>query len=108
MIERFGQPDRFVSVGVALVEQPPFGEGERQPGTAHHGGKHREAEPLTGRIALEQLHQSPTEVFGPSIVARDVARRNKVVLGYDLERHIAERLGDGLDCAPRSVRTSAA
>jgi len=36
-------------------------------------------------------------VFGPSIVARYVACRDKIVLGYDLERSVAERLGNGID-----------
>jgi len=31
------------------------------------------------------------------MVARDVACRDKIVLGYDLERRVAERLGNGID-----------
>ena len=36
-------------------------------------------------------------MFGLSIVTRDVASRDKVILGYDLERRVAERLGNGID-----------
>ena len=36
-------------------------------------------------------------MFCPAIVAREVASPDKVELGCDLERHIAERLADGLD-----------
>jgi len=39
-------------VSVALVEEPPFAEGKRQPDTAQYSGKYRDAEPLTGRMAF--------------------------------------------------------
>ena len=46
---------------------------------------------------MERLHQCPADVFGPAIVARDVAQPDKVVPGCDLERNIVERRADGLD-----------
>jgi hypothetical protein len=51
-IKRFGHPNRFVSVSVAFVEEPPFAEGERQPDTTQYSGKYRDAEPLTGQMAF--------------------------------------------------------
>ena len=54
MIERFRDPDGFVSVRVSLVEHAALGEGARQVGTGQDSGKTREAEPLTGPLALER------------------------------------------------------
>ena len=48
VIERFGDPDRLLSVRVSLIKHTAFGEGARQLGTRHDSGKHREAEPLIG------------------------------------------------------------
>src|SRR4029450_12164188 len=69
VIERFGDPDRFLSVSVSLVEHAAFGEGARQLGTRPDGGRRQEAKPLTGRLAVQRLHQSPANTFGPAIVA---------------------------------------
>jgi hypothetical protein len=52
VIERFGDPDRLVSARVSLVESAAFGEGARQGGTGHDGGRHHEAEPRTGPLAV--------------------------------------------------------
>jgi hypothetical protein len=53
VIERFRNPDRFLSVSRSLVEHSSLGEGGRQEGTGQYSGKHREAEALTDPIALE-------------------------------------------------------
>ena len=52
MFERFGDPDRLLSMSISLVEDTAFGEGARQVGTSHDGGKHREAEAFTGPVVV--------------------------------------------------------
>jgi AraC-like DNA-binding protein len=52
VIERFGDPDRLLSVRVSLVEYAAFGEDARQDGPGIYGGKRREAEPLTGPLVV--------------------------------------------------------
>jgi hypothetical protein len=52
VIEPFGDPDRLLSVSVSLIDYAAFGESARQLGPRHGGGKHREAEPLTGPLAM--------------------------------------------------------
>jgi hypothetical protein len=65
--------------------------------TSHDGREHQEAEPLMGRLAVERLHQFPADMFRAAIVAREVRGGGKEALSCDLERNIAETLGDGLD-----------
>ena len=86
LVEFFRDLNRFVSVRVGLVEHTALSEGARRAFTGLHCGKGQEAEPLTGPLALERLHQSPTDVFGPEIIARNMTRIEQVVLGRDLER----------------------
>ena len=97
LVELFRDLDPFVSVRVGLVEHAALGEGARQAFTGLHRGKDQEAEPLAGPLALERLHQSPTGVFGPAIVAREVTRLEQVVMGCDLERQVPEGLANGSD-----------
>src|SRR2546425_5626387 len=61
------------------------------------GGRRQEAEPLTGPVVVERLHQFAGEMFGPAIVGREVGGGGKVELSRDLEWNIAETLGDGPD-----------
>src|SRR3989449_8332843 len=97
VIERFGDPDRLLSVSVSLVEDAAFGESARQLGMRPDGGRRQEAESLTGPVVVERLHQFAGEMFGPAIVGREVGGGGKVELSCDLEWNIAETLGDGLD-----------
>jgi hypothetical protein len=96
VLGRFRDPECFPSVSLTLVERPTLGQGARQEGMGQDGGRLGEADPLTGRIALEQLHQAPAGAVGPPIVARQVVDVETIVPSGDLERHIAERLADGL------------
>ena len=91
MIERFRYLDRCLSVTVALLEDSPLREDARQVGTGKRGWEHREVKPLTGLLTLERPHPSSAGLFGLGIVAGTVATYGKIVLGYDLERHITER-----------------
>jgi hypothetical protein len=69
VIERFGDPDRLLSVRVSLVKYAAFGEGVRQMATSHNGREHQEAEPRTGRLAVERRHPFPADMFRAAIVA---------------------------------------
>ena len=73
MIERFRDPDRFVSMIVSLIEDSSLGKGARQVGTTHDGRKHRKAKPLPGPLALQGPDQVPADALGPVKVAREVA-----------------------------------
>jgi hypothetical protein len=53
VIERFGDPDSFVSVHVSLVEHAALGRGSRQKGAGQDRGKHHDGKALTGPLALE-------------------------------------------------------
>jgi len=52
VFERFGDPDRLLSVSVRLVEHAAFGERARQQSMRPDGRRRHEAKPLTGRLAL--------------------------------------------------------
>src|SRR5262249_54959291 len=96
VVERFGDPDGFLSVGVTLIEHPSLGEHARQDRLGYDGGEHREPDPLTDALTREHLYQGPAMVFRPAIVPGVEARQEKVALGSDLERQIGERLADAL------------
>src|SRR6516225_4711122 len=96
MIQRFCDADGVLSVSLAFVENAPLNEGARQEGPGQDRGGLHEAESVTDVIALQELHQPSAGIFGPPIVARQVVDVDTVVLGYDLERLIAERLPNSL------------
>src|SRR5262249_26027527 len=96
VVERFGDPDGFLSVGVTLIEHPSLGEHARQDRPRYDGGEHREPEPLTEALTREQLYEAPAMVFGPAIVPCVAARQEKAVLRSDSEPQIGERLAEAL------------
>ena len=69
MIERVGHPDQLPRVNLSLIEEAAFGERARQVRTRRDGRRHQEAEPLTGRLAVERLHDLTADIFGRAVVA---------------------------------------
>ena len=96
VIERFGDPDRLVSLSLPLIEDAALGERARDGGPRHDGGRHHEAVAACPLVA-ERPHQRPGDIFALAIIACEVKGSGQVVLRGDLQWHIAEPLGDGLD-----------
>jgi hypothetical protein len=96
VIERLGEAEPFLSVDDRLVERSTLGQGPRQPGPGHHGGKPGQLVAVTTPIAAEQVHDLLKEGHRLSIVAGGEADCAEVVIRPNLEREISERLSDGL------------
>jgi len=79
MVERFGNPNGFVSVSLSLLEHAALGERARQEGARQHGRKEGEAEPLPMPIALDERQHSPATGFGPFMIAGDIGGPGTVV-----------------------------
>jgi len=69
MVERFGNPNGFVSVSLSLLEHAALGERARQEGARQHGRKEGEAEPLPMPIAMDERQHAPAAGFGSFMIA---------------------------------------
>src|ERR1700680_1866565 len=90
VIDRFGNPDRLLSVCFSLVEYSSLGKSACQIGARQNSRKRCKTEPLTGPLAFQRLDQSSADLFGPAIVPREVTRQDHVVLGRNLLRNVPE------------------
>ena len=99
MIDRLGNPHRFLSPSDPLRELSPLGKRVNQPDSRQNRGQTRLAEPLAAKLALKGVDVALEAFTRTTMVAKDDVGLPQAQICHDLEGEIFPGLGDGKGAA---------